>query len=491
MNVFAGQQLALQEARTSRSSYDPINNSLLGEYARLVLLSTTVCTAIIWATRVSTGLPAFVMIATCLVSLATLLSNRFAGLVRLVVLLSVGVGLAAVAQADGQWLSPLPFFSPVAMLSCVAFLAMREVVMVIGRGGMNGLMRAVTVVIVAGSALVYLLLWPESDGFSSHQKDLPEGFVVEKMSFWELLRVRSAKLFVFSLFAYLGACVGSFLNVVASSLPRGESIALRSSACPKCGTEIRRIDNLPIMSYLALQGRCRACKVQIPVRYFAVEVVVGTIFSSLFLYELVTGAANVPSFQHYHFAGILWIILYAKWPVIGIYFYHVFMFSCLVVFALMETDRLRCSRRASITLIGLFAAFAVVAPTLLPVAFDEFLPTKIADSLPPIAVRAISCVVGGIVGWMIALGSRRLGIGTSSPVPFVLLGVSLGWQATVTIAFFWIVASLVWNAMTKRGRSSRFRQTALQARFAIGPTAVLFTVAMAHHPLWKWLTRFW
>ena len=60
---------------------------------------------------------------------------------------------------------------------------------------------------------------------------------------------------------------------------------------------IRRIDNLPLISYLNLGGRCRNCLSAIPVRYFLTELIGATIFGSLFLYELVTGAANVPELQ--------------------------------------------------------------------------------------------------------------------------------------------------------------------------------------------------
>jgi leader peptidase (prepilin peptidase)/N-methyltransferase len=65
--------------------------------------------------------------------------------------------------------------------------------------------------------------------------------------------------------------VGSFLNVVASRLPLGRSVSKPRSACMHCGTEIRPRDNVPLLSYLLLRGRCRACTAPIGWRYPAVE----------------------------------------------------------------------------------------------------------------------------------------------------------------------------------------------------------------------------
>jgi leader peptidase (prepilin peptidase)/N-methyltransferase len=69
----------------------------------------------------------------------------------------------------------------------------------------------------------------------------------------------------------LGAVIGSFLNVVIHRVPREESIVLPSSRCPSCGAEISFYDNVPVLSYLMLGGRCRSCKVHISARYPAVE----------------------------------------------------------------------------------------------------------------------------------------------------------------------------------------------------------------------------
>jgi leader peptidase (prepilin peptidase)/N-methyltransferase len=71
--------------------------------------------------------------------------------------------------------------------------------------------------------------------------------------------------------ALVGACVGSFLNVVIHRLPRGLSLLRPPSACPACGARVAPYDNVPVVSWLLLRGRCRRCRARISPRYFAVE----------------------------------------------------------------------------------------------------------------------------------------------------------------------------------------------------------------------------
>jgi leader peptidase (prepilin peptidase)/N-methyltransferase len=71
--------------------------------------------------------------------------------------------------------------------------------------------------------------------------------------------------------ALIGACFGSFLNLVAWRLPRQESILLPPSHCPRCGSQLRWHENLPLIGWLALRGRCGHCGAPIPIRYPLVE----------------------------------------------------------------------------------------------------------------------------------------------------------------------------------------------------------------------------
>ncbi len=84
------------------------------------------------------------------------------------------------------------------------------------------------------------------------------------------------------LMAAAGLLVGSFLNVCIHRLPRRESLVSPGSHCPSCGTRLRWLDNVPILSYLLLAGRCRTCHTPIPATYPIVELVTGVLFATLY-----------------------------------------------------------------------------------------------------------------------------------------------------------------------------------------------------------------
>lgn len=77
----------------------------------------------------------------------------------------------------------------------------------------------------------------------------------------------------------LGLLIGSFLNVVIWRVPRGQSVVTPPSACPGCGARIRARDNVPVLSWLVLRGRCRDCHAPISARYPLVESVTGVLFA--------------------------------------------------------------------------------------------------------------------------------------------------------------------------------------------------------------------
>lgn len=124
------------------------------------------------------------------------------------------------------------------------------------------------------------------------------------MKFYEIL---------FQIFAFLlGACVGSFLNVVIYRLPRDLSVNQpRRSFCPACQQQIAWRHNLPLVSWLALRGRCANCGTRISFRYFAVELITGLLFlvswcafppavaSAYWLFMALVVAATFIDFEHF------------------------------------------------------------------------------------------------------------------------------------------------------------------------------------------------
>ena len=99
---------------------------------------------------------------------------------------------------------------------------------------------------------------------------------------------------------WLGACIASFLNVVIWRAPRGESIVSPPSHCPKCNSPIKWYQNIPILSWLALRGKCANCKAPISSRYIFVEALGGVLFLAAFLHMLKFGLPL-------HFLVVYWI----------------------------------------------------------------------------------------------------------------------------------------------------------------------------------------
>ena len=88
-----------------------------------------------------------------------------------------------------------------------------------------------------------------------------------------------------ALAAFAGLLIGSFLNVVIWRLPRGESLVRPGSACPSCGTPVRPYDNVPVLSWLLLRGRCRDCGEGISARYPLVEALTAVLLALVVLKE--------------------------------------------------------------------------------------------------------------------------------------------------------------------------------------------------------------
>jgi len=89
--------------------------------------------------------------------------------------------------------------------------------------------------------------------------------------------------FIAAFVFFFGLVIGSFLNVCIVRIPGGKSIVMPASACPKCGTAIRPYDNIPVVSYLLLGGKCRKCKNPISLMYPAVELLTALLFLGCYL----------------------------------------------------------------------------------------------------------------------------------------------------------------------------------------------------------------
>ena len=140
----------------------------------------------------------------------------------------------------------------------------------------------------------YMVVVPTVGWIVDRMQPPRSGHALEELSLADQVRLQSMVALTALWFFTLGATIGSFLNVVAYRLPRGESVVFRRSRCPACGTQIKGRDNIPIFGWLLLGGRCRACQAPISTRYPLVESVAAGLFLLLYFVELISGGDNIP-----------------------------------------------------------------------------------------------------------------------------------------------------------------------------------------------------
>jgi leader peptidase (prepilin peptidase)/N-methyltransferase len=196
----------------------------------------------------------------------------------------------------------------------------------------------------------------------------------------------------------LGLLFGSFGNVVIYRMPNNKSVIHPRSSCPKCNKMIAWYDNIPVLSWLFLMGKCRQCKVKIPIRYPLVELITGLIFLFLYLHH-----------------GLSWLLLE----------HLVFAFS-LVVCTFIDLDHMILPDEFTLSGIVIGLVGAILIPE------REFLPSL------------LGVLVGGGILW--AIGSiyaaiKKIdGIGGGDVKLLAWIGAVLGWQS---IPFVILASSLV------------------------------------------------
>lgn len=202
---------------------------------------------------------------------------------------------------------------------------------------------------------------------------------------------------------WFGAAVGSFLNVVIYRVPAGLSLLRPPSRCPKCHTQLKPYDNVPVLGWLWLKGRCRYCRVPISPRYPLIEAFTGALFLSTFW-----------------LFGLSWLTV-GNW----------LLLSWLVALAFIDLDTLTLPNllTQSGLLLGLAVRFA------LPLLQREPWPSPVQGLL--------AGIVGAVLGiWLFdlitlfasaALGQTAMGGGDAKLA--ALLGAWLGWQGVLLSGF--------------------------------------------------------
>jgi leader peptidase (prepilin peptidase)/N-methyltransferase len=229
--------------------------------------------------------------------------------------------------------------------------------------------------------------------------------------------------------AIVGAIFGSFLNVVAYRLPRGESLSRPRSRCPQCQTPIRPYDNVPVLSWLALRGRCRSCRAPISARYPLVEAMSGLLCALVVI-------AKGPDEDA--LLGLALVLL-------------------LIPITLIDLDHRIIPNK--LTLLG-----AIVAPAL--VAYTA------PDRLPEHLIAGVAA--GGF--FLLALLAYPRGMGMGDVKLAAVLGLFLGRAVGPALFVALVAGTLVGAAVIARKGAAEGRKTAVPFGpfLALGGVVALF-----------------
>lgn len=220
-----------------------------------------------------------------------------------------------------------------------------------------------------------------------------------------------------------GLVFGSFLNVCISRIPRDESIIRPPSHCPRCGRPIRGFDNIPLLSWTLLRGRCRACGERISLRYPAVELLTAIVFFACYV-------AYGPALLTLKFCVFSFLL-------IGLIF--------------MDAETGLLPREFTYPGIALGLAFAWIAPS--DISGARFLFLVFRRSMPGThALSLIDSALGATVGagffylaWALYyLGRKRHGLGFGDIALMAMSGAFLGLKLILLVIFFAPIAGVLY-----------------------------------------------
>jgi leader peptidase (prepilin peptidase)/N-methyltransferase len=238
-----------------------------------------------------------------------------------------------------------------------------------------------------------------------------------------------------------GGAIGSFLNVVVYRVPAGMSLVHPGSHCPLCGHPIRWYDNVPVLGWILLGGRCRDCHASISARYPLIEALTMAMFLVVAVFEWVVPGGGSPA-RSYPVPGGFVAPPLDRIDAAGLYAYHLFLLCTLLPVAMIEYDGKRLPWRLGVPALVVGVVGVCVWPHVHPVAACRNLqgwPAALADVGAGLALG----VVGGLVGWLVVNQEARRG----SLVASTLTGVFLGWQAVAVLLALSIVLHLAWAAL--------------------------------------------
>lgn len=323
--------------------------------------------------------------------------------------------------------------------------------------------------ILVALAATYILIVPLVSELMAFADRTAPTSALDRLSLPNAILVRLMEVFMSGWFFVLGATIGSFLNVVVFRLPQGISLIAQRSKCPACQYPIAARDNIPIVGWLKLKGRCRNCEAAIPIRYPVVEFCTGAIFLVLYFVELISGGTNIPVRSPNHYSGVVWIIFYTKWDLIALYLFHCFSLCSLLSWSLIQYDRKHVPARSVLVCLMIVLAAIAVWPPLMPVG-SSWTPAGIPSQVLAMSASLTAAAIGLILGLLLGLlsipalrcfrawqcGSQKNAesnlvesdnrettrMSVACLGSLMIVGSTFGWQALLTVA----IASLVLQA---------------------------------------------
>lgn len=257
---------------------------------------------------------------------------------------------------------------------------------------------------------------------------------------------------LFAFVVILGAIIGSFLNVVIHRVPLEKSIVFPNSSCPSCGASIRPYDNVPVLSWVVLRGRCRSCRTPISARYPAVELLTAALFGMTFW--LRSGLTLSLPFDLLFVAALV---------------------------ALIFIDAEHMILPDAITLPGV--ALALIARALVPNLYGvSFLSEGALANWPDWTLSLLGAVFGALLGggflwlagwlWERARGVEAMGLGDVKMM--FMVGAYLGWPLTLLTIFIGVLTgSIAGVAIIMLSRGERDAQMLLPFGIFLGLGAII------------------
>jgi len=241
----------------------------------------------------------------------------------------------------------------------------------------------------------------------------------------------------------LGAAIGSFLNVVIYRLPAGLSLLNPPSRCPRCLTRLRPYDNVPILGWLWLRGRCRYCAASISVRYPLVEALTGVLFLAAFWH---TGLA---------------------WSTVGAWL----LLSWLVALALIDLDTLTLPN--ALTQPGLLLGLGM--QMLLGWQHQPAWSAAISGLMVGVGGMVLGLWLFELIALVASVGMGQTAMGGGDAKLVALLGAWLGWQGVLLSGFLaCLLGAMAGGVARASGRLRQGQPMPFGPFLALGAVLTLF-----------------